>query len=167
MHKSLKDQQMHFGLMDVILVHSGDQQFGHMVTTSGDRQFGHMVTTSGDQQFGHMVTTMQLEKWRALKLSGPLEGPYAPFPPHSMDHRSECTCLDYGTVWGMWQVFSECNETSVYRGDHTEAIEIDYDPNEVSYSELLGLFWKNHDPTARTSKQVCGLTQKRKAYLIH
>ena len=62
MHKSLKDQQMHFGLMDVILVHSGDQQFGHMVTTSGDRQFGHMVTTSGDQQFGHMVTTMQLEK---------------------------------------------------------------------------------------------------------
>jgi len=24
---------MHFGLMDVILLHSGDQHFGHMVTT--------------------------------------------------------------------------------------------------------------------------------------
>lgn len=57
-------------------------------------------------------------------------------------------------------MFKECNEISVYRGDHAEAIEIDYDPNEVSYSELLDLFWKNHDPTARTSKQVCGLTPK-------
>lgn len=127
---------MHFGLMDVILLHSGDQHFGHM------------------------VTTMQLEKWCALKFSGPLEWPYAPSLFHSTDHRLECTYLDHGTVWGMWQVFSECNEMSVYRGDHTEAIEIDYDANEVSYSELLDLFWKNHDPTARTSKQVCGLTQK-------
>jgi len=42
-------------------------------------------------------------------------------------------------------------------GDHTEAIEIDYDANEVSYSELLDLFWKNHDPTARTSKQYTSL----------
>jgi hypothetical protein len=33
MPKSLKDQQMHFDLMDVILLRSGDQHFGHMVTT--------------------------------------------------------------------------------------------------------------------------------------
>jgi len=50
-------------------------------------------------------------------------------------------------------------ENPAYRsiGDHTEAIEIDYDPNEVSYIELLDLFWKNHDPTARTSKQYTSL----------
>lgn len=42
-------------------------------------------------------------------------------------------------------------------GDHTEAIEIDFDPNEISYSELLDMFWKNHDPTARTSKQYTSL----------
>lgn len=42
-------------------------------------------------------------------------------------------------------------------GDNTEAIEIDYDANEVSYSELLDLFWKNHDPTSRTSKQYTSL----------
>jgi hypothetical protein len=46
---------------------------------------------------------------------------------------------------------------SCYRGDHTESIEIDYDPKEISYSELLDMFWKHHDPTARTSKQVCRL----------
>ena len=136
MSKSLKDKQVHFDLMDVILLRSGDQHFGHM------------------------VTTMQLEKWRVLKFSGPLEWPYTPSPPHSAGQRLEHTYLDYGTVWGMWQVLNECNEMSLYRGDHTETFEIDYDPNEISYSELLDLFWKNHDPTAETTKQVCGLTQK-------
>ncbi len=29
-------------------------------------------------------------------------------------------------------------------GDHTEAISIDYDPSVISYSELLGYFWKGH-----------------------
>ncbi|XP_023711728.1 peptide methionine sulfoxide reductase isoform X2 [Cryptotermes secundus] len=42
-------------------------------------------------------------------------------------------------------------------GDHTESIEIDYDPNEISYSELLDMFWNHHDPTARTSKQYTSL----------
>ena len=29
-------------------------------------------------------------------------------------------------------------------GDHTEAISIDYDPNVISYGDLLGHFWKSH-----------------------
>jgi len=28
--------------------------------------------------------------------------------------------------------------------DHTESIQIDYDPSVTSYSELLELFWKSH-----------------------
>lgn len=35
-------------------------------------------------------------------------------------------------------------------GDHTETIEIDFDPSRISYSDLLNIFWKSHDPTART-----------------
>jgi peptide-methionine (S)-S-oxide reductase len=30
---------------------------------------------------------------------------------------------------------------------HTEAVQIIYDPAEVSYEELLDVFWVNHDPT--------------------
>ncbi|XP_076259498.1 methionine sulfoxide reductase A isoform X4 [Rhynchophorus ferrugineus] len=30
-------------------------------------------------------------------------------------------------------------------GDHTEVIEIDYDPNIISYHDLLKLFWNNHE----------------------
>ena len=34
-------------------------------------------------------------------------------------------------------------------GDHTETLEIDYDPAQISYADLLEIFWKSHDPTAR------------------
>jgi len=30
---------------------------------------------------------------------------------------------------------------------HVEAVEIDYDPANVSYDDLLKVFWENHDPT--------------------
>ena len=30
--------------------------------------------------------------------------------------------------------------------DHTETLEIDYDPNVVSYETLLKMFWASHDP---------------------
>lgn len=30
-------------------------------------------------------------------------------------------------------------------GDHTEVIELDYDPNALTYNELLDLFWNNHE----------------------
>ena len=33
-------------------------------------------------------------------------------------------------------------------GDHSETIQIDYDPNVISYEELLDLFWSGHSPTS-------------------
>jgi peptide-methionine (S)-S-oxide reductase len=33
------------------------------------------------------------------------------------------------------------------RTGHAEAVEIEYDPSQVSYEELLNVFWENHDPT--------------------
>jgi methionine-S-sulfoxide reductase len=39
-------------------------------------------------------------------------------------------------------------------GDHTETIQIDYDPSQISYSDLLDIFWRNHNPGVRAwSKQ--------------
>jgi peptide-methionine (S)-S-oxide reductase len=31
-------------------------------------------------------------------------------------------------------------------GDHTETIQIDYDPTKISYEELLAIFWDSHNP---------------------
>ena len=39
-------------------------------------------------------------------------------------------------------------------GDHSESIQIEFDPTVVSYGELLTVFWQSHDPsTAPTCRQ--------------
>jgi methionine-S-sulfoxide reductase len=35
-------------------------------------------------------------------------------------------------------------------GDHTETLQIDFDPEVISYDELLDLFWASHDPGQRS-----------------
>jgi len=42
-------------------------------------------------------------------------------------------------------------------GDHTECVDIYFDPNTTSYEMILNLFWKSHDPTVRTSSQYRSL----------
>lgn len=31
-------------------------------------------------------------------------------------------------------------------GDHTEAFEVEFDPERISYEDLLDIFWSGHDP---------------------
>jgi peptide-methionine (S)-S-oxide reductase len=39
------------------------------------------------------------------------------------------------------------NEVCSGRTGHSEAVLVAYDPSQVSYEELLKVFWENHDPT--------------------
>lgn len=41
------------------------------------------------------------------------------------------------------------NPTYHNLGDHSETIQIDYDPTRVSYEELLDIFWDSHNPVTR------------------
>lgn len=43
-----------------------------------------------------------------------------------------------------------------FRGDHTEVIELDYDPKTVSFEDLLEMFWANHEYglTTKLKRQV-------------
>jgi len=34
-------------------------------------------------------------------------------------------------------------------GDHTETIQIDYDPTQISYEQLLDIYWDSHNPTVQ------------------
>lgn len=38
-------------------------------------------------------------------------------------------------------------------GNHSETIQVDYDPEEISYEALLDVFWNNHNPAGRSSLQ--------------
>ncbi|MEX2481939.1 MAG: peptide-methionine (S)-S-oxide reductase MsrA, partial [Gammaproteobacteria bacterium] len=50
---------------------------------------------------------------------------------------------------------------------HTEAVQIVYDPAQVSYAELLDVFWRNIDPTT-PDRQFCDKgSQYRPAIFYH
>lgn len=38
-------------------------------------------------------------------------------------------------------------------GDHTEVVQVEYDPGMLSYSALLDVFWENHDPRTNAGKR--------------
>lgn len=33
-------------------------------------------------------------------------------------------------------------------GDHTETVQVDYNPKRISYRQLLDIFWRSHNPTS-------------------
>jgi peptide-methionine (S)-S-oxide reductase len=53
------------------------------------------------------------------------------------------------------------------RTGHAEAIQIMYDPNHVSYENLLEIFWSIHNPTTKDRQGFDYGTQYRSAIFYH
>ena len=89
----------------------------------------------------------------------PLKGPH----PEGF----ETAILGMGCFWGVERVFWQLpgvwvtsvgysggitpnptyEETCTGRTGHAEVVQVVFNPNEISYGELLKAFWENHDPT--------------------
>lgn len=50
---------------------------------------------------------------------------------------------------------------------HAEVIQIRYDPDEISFDELLEIFWQTHDPTTLNRQGADVGTQYRSAIFYH
>jgi len=42
------------------------------------------------------------------------------------------------------------NPTYHSLGNHTETVQIDYDPDQITFKELLEVFWESHRPTVQS-----------------
>jgi methionine-S-sulfoxide reductase len=58
-------------------------------------------------------------------------------------------------------------EVSSGRTGHAEAVEVHYDPSQITYGELLDVFWRNIDPTTRDRQFVDTGSQYRTAIFYH
>ncbi len=58
-------------------------------------------------------------------------------------------------------------EVCTDRTGHAEVVQVTYDPSQVSYEDLLRVFWTNHNPTTRNRQGPDVGSQYRSAVFFH
>jgi peptide-methionine (S)-S-oxide reductase len=122
-----------------------------------------------------------------ITVAGVLRGNFTEKNIHMEESKNELATFAGGCFWCTEAIFDRVNGvTSVVSGysgghvvnpayrevtsgstGHAEAIQITYDPEKISYVELLEIFFKTHDPTTLNRQGADVGTQYRSAVFFH
>ena len=58
-------------------------------------------------------------------------------------------------------------QVCAHRTGHAEAVEVTFDPEQVTYEELLDVFWRKHNPRSRNRQGFDIGSQYRSAIFFH
>ena len=103
------------------------------------------------------------------------------------DERRELATFGAGCFWGVEATFRGVSGVldaaagylggtlahptyeQICRGDtgHAEVVQVEFDPKQVSYDDLLEVFWGSHDPTTRNRQGPDVGSQYRSAIFFH
>ena len=85
---------------------------------------------------------------------------------HPFDERDGVISTTSGYIGGH-QDKPTYQQVSAGSTGHTEAIQIIFDPTQVSYTQLLDIYWRNSDPTT-ANRQFCDVgSQYRPGIFYH